>query len=1785
MKRYIGWLFVFVILLLAVVPVCAAEDTLISNGYRYSINSDDTVTILGSSVIYGDVQIPASLEGKTVSAIADRAFEETDSISSVIIPGCVKKVGDEAFANCEALKSVTLEEGIVTLGRRAFGSCPLLKAVHIPLSINNVSSWGYGMNGPFNDTALQSVTFASGRTEIPAHFFEGTKQLRSITLPDTISVIQDNAFQNSGLEEVVFGSGLTEIGDYAFDNCANLVAPVFPEGLTIIRTFAFQDCPKIETPTFPESLRTIDNDAFRNCDGIVQIVLNSGLERLGMRAFSDCDNLTKVRIPASLKYVNTWAHGSIGPFRTSGLTDIIFETGTTQIPQYLFEGTKNLYSVTLPDSIAVIHNNVFQNSSLVEIQFGSGLTEIGDYAFDNCPNLVTPVFPEGLTTIHTFAFQDCPSLTDPTFPNSLRTIDNNAFRNCDNLRRAILNDGLVTLGMRAFSDCDQLFQTYIPASLKYVNTWAHGNIGPFMNTRLRSVLFGEGITAIPVYLFDSCPNLKSIRIPDTITSIGREAFSRCTGLTAVTMPRDLQKVGRAAFNGCTGLTRVAFSPNLNYIDLEAFRGCEKLTALFFTGPGPQMDTRNTFPDCATLYYLEGQEKWSTPYYPDADKYPAVPILGEPDLADRDYFEKLQDHHFIFRDHLDNPVDQVTCSFGSYSLSSGDASTMDCVIAAEEDTEITFTRQGCHPVTLPLELLEGITVIRFYPDTWTEPFVEAAFARDENGLLYDVVYDGITLFAEEKPELTFYVRVNWLNHTPEVIQFSSSVTATGVIRELQEGWNDPLTLQYSLLEQKQFYLLLHTTEDTFIQPIRISVVDLPETLPVDDGETVSLESGKLAELFDHFGDGLDTNLKLNVFDFLPVIYEKEGNNQFSLLFGFKPNCLTRDNKESIRDDFERALLDAQEGTDSIGSLIKNKNKIYEGETLHNPSTRLLIQCEGTFVGIGKGHFNKNGEADLDTICVGMNVDGLISNRKQYLIGTKPVYTEWNFSSENSFLVNLKWLGKDDGWVEPLPSSFDGVSKITGRAGVGIDKLLAAGVKGSINLNYESPYPITWEELSVIANGSVGLDMTILCFEADVVHILGFTNWELKSAATGKIVSNQLCAANPIQWKPQSREYLYAIAPLSVETEGTDSGETLLQAVYPHTMVQFAELPDGRQLAVWVADDGTRSDTNRTTLYYMVQNEEGWSEPCAVDDDGTADFNPVLQVENGTAYLLWQDAEAAIETTDAAEALSMLNLSCARFEEDGFVPMGDIGTDGTYDGTMSLTMLEGQPAVTYTINHNNEILAEERPADLCRVIWNGESWSEPQVLASDLNGVDQTASDGGTIWFTAQDGQNRDLFCFDEEQITNLTQDSEMDANPQIAEGNLIWFREHGLTDGETQIPMNAVTDRYQYLRSGELEALIWVEQDDHQICTLNASFNDGNGWGEPRVLDGGNAFIGSFHGQLLSNGTLQVLVSERDASAEGSPAALRLYTAVCGVDLKLDAVNYVTTTLRENGSMTLNLELSNAGMYTVSAVEVTVLQGTEMISSAVYTMELLPGQTDFFRADVPLGETVPDGLTVTVKPIGFTDADMTDNTAELVLHCTDLSVEEALATSGDTTSVTVMVANRGLRNIDSADVNLTDADGNVLATQTVTGLAVRSAQFVEFTLEQPMEHNTLLFVDAPELGTENLISNNRIPVSVQGKQAGSVTEDLSLSVSDAAVEVTVILSNSTDAATVGSYVCAAYDTDGKMLTCFTKLSHTLLPGRTTCLTETFPKETAKVKLFRLDADFCPVDTALEKEISQ
>lgn len=222
------------------------------------------------------IQLPASIK-----KIDKFALTGCTALTECAIPEKVTSIGDYAFAQCEKLTAMTFPSALGEIGAHVFEGCSALttlsefpqtltdigenafyKTAVTAFSVSEESEDYAAVDGVLYDKERTTLLFyPTGSTattiQIPAetagieaNAFAYAKNLKSIVLPEGLTVIGASAFAYSGLTHITsLASGLS-IKEQAFAGCLDLVSVNFKGAVSGIDEKAFYGAKKLAVVHF-----------------------------------------------------------------------------------------------------------------------------------------------------------------------------------------------------------------------------------------------------------------------------------------------------------------------------------------------------------------------------------------------------------------------------------------------------------------------------------------------------------------------------------------------------------------------------------------------------------------------------------------------------------------------------------------------------------------------------------------------------------------------------------------------------------------------------------------------------------------------------------------------------------------------------------------------------------------------------------------------------------------------------------------------------------------------------------------------------------------------------------------------------------------------------------------------------------------------------------------------------------------------------------------------------------------------------------------------------------------------------------------------------------------------------------------------------------------------------------------------------------------------------------------------------------------------------------------------
>ena len=182
----------------------------------------------------GAVTLPESFRDYPVTVIDRNAFSGNTSVTELVFSSTNTTVEEYAFMNCTSLESVTIPENVVTFGDRVFSGCTSLKTVKMYSDIVSMPT-----NMFSGCTSLEELTLNDKIAGFSYGCFNGCTSLTDLDFVTNGALLQSYAFNGTGAGSVVLSDSLLAIPDYAFTNCPNLRYVTIPESVVLIQPNAF----------------------------------------------------------------------------------------------------------------------------------------------------------------------------------------------------------------------------------------------------------------------------------------------------------------------------------------------------------------------------------------------------------------------------------------------------------------------------------------------------------------------------------------------------------------------------------------------------------------------------------------------------------------------------------------------------------------------------------------------------------------------------------------------------------------------------------------------------------------------------------------------------------------------------------------------------------------------------------------------------------------------------------------------------------------------------------------------------------------------------------------------------------------------------------------------------------------------------------------------------------------------------------------------------------------------------------------------------------------------------------------------------------------------------------------------------------------------------------------------------------------------------------------------------------------------------------------------------------
>lgn len=319
-------------------------------------------------------------------SILGETFSNCPNLTKITIGEGLKYIGYNAFSN-SPIKEANLPSTLRDISSNAFRGyssyCPFINDIQPENHIRYVGKVAYLCV----DKNLEEYTIKEGTVTLADNLFENwLGNATTFHIPASVEQIGNRAFAYTQIKALPEMLGLKRIGGEAFYGCKNLKKLTIPETVEYIGGGAFYGCSNIWSLTY-NAINAECGSFMESNASLEKIVIGDKVRRLPRGIFSGRE-FTEVALPACLERIDDSAFYGCKNLTTINLSDSIRYIGDNA-----FYGCSSLKNIHWSLRLTTIGSRAFRQTALETISLPEGVTSVGDGAFYICPFAKTVYIP------------------------------------------------------------------------------------------------------------------------------------------------------------------------------------------------------------------------------------------------------------------------------------------------------------------------------------------------------------------------------------------------------------------------------------------------------------------------------------------------------------------------------------------------------------------------------------------------------------------------------------------------------------------------------------------------------------------------------------------------------------------------------------------------------------------------------------------------------------------------------------------------------------------------------------------------------------------------------------------------------------------------------------------------------------------------------------------------------------------------------------------------------------------------------------------------------------------------------------------------------------------------------------------------------------------------------------------------------------------------------------------------------------------------------------------------
>lgn len=667
---------------------------------------------------------------------------------------------------------------------------------------------------------------------------------------------------------------------------------------------------------------------------------------------------------------------------------------------------------------------------------------------------------------------------------------------------------------------------------------------------------------------------------------------------------------------------------------------------------------------------------------------------------------------------------------------------------------------------------------------------------------------------------------------------------------------------------------------------------------------------------------------------------------------------------------------------------------------------------------------------------------------------------------------------------------------------------AGLSGEITCKLK--YPVQSFSSSLTAE----FDATAF-FEWDALFWSGRNDWKFIQTPIYPQTNNNLTV---------SQSNMNFIEPIDSSMMMFTAGDSnvIKPNMQPYAYPKIINIGNGKMFMTFIDDALNRSSENRSMLMYSIYDNNGWSAPLPVFDDGTADFEPeIITDNNGGVHILWKNAKVLFNDDITLEDMSEnMELHYIHWNGSTFENSTAITNNDSYEISAQIAFNGNNLSIVWQENSNNDIFGISGNNSIYRKQYTNGSWKNIETIASNtsmISSINTSYINGiNVVIYSTKTNHNLstindlELFYFNGTVTNQLTENDIPDYAVKIVNNEIYWISGNSIVsitdcDINTQKKCADLFDNVSnmtVLDDSSGNKVIVVCEDNGQGATFKALKYDTStdSFGNFYPISKDDGVIRGWDACIGLNGEVELAYCYADYVNEGTRNLP--YGDLCLIqkseenicDIAVNPVVAYNGKIASEESILIKAEILNNGSSAIDQYRITVFDENESIVKSIVVDQTIENG-EIRNSDISV--TLPSKITKTeysilVEPIGLTDVNSSDNMASFTIGYADICIDSIEEFRIDNTrQMKIKIKNTGFDTVDAANITLYDNSfyGIVLDTSSIGVLAPGAEYIYTYILDSsystPNSNNksNLICINIDTETEESNYENNKCCYSV------------------------------------------------------------------------------------------------------